>query len=54
MSGTTTVVLYRFQLSDQGCKRFLGDWGEPAETRLPSLFRRLAWDVQDRRSATLR
>jgi hypothetical protein len=55
MSGIyTVVVLYSLPLSNQGRKRPCGPVGVPADTRISSLFRRLAWDGQDRRSATSR
>ena len=54
MSHTITVILYSPPLSNQSYERLCGTPTLPIDTRLASLFRRLAWDGQDRRSATLR
>ncbi len=54
MSDITTVVLYKLRLSDQGCKWLCGVCGLHGDNRLPGVFRRLAWECQDRRSAASR
>ena len=54
MSYTITVFTYSLPPSNQSDKRLCGAPTLPIDTRLASLFRRLAWDGQDGRSATLR
>jgi len=48
----STVVASGICLANDGCKRCCATFRCDNRTRSPSLFRRLAWECQDRRSAT--
>ena len=54
MGDTNTVFLYSLLSLARGYKRLSEIPGKAFAEDSPSLFRRLAWIFQDRRSATLR
>jgi len=54
MGNTSTVVLCNLLPLARGHKWPFGILGKALGDGSPGLFRRLAWVVQDRRSATLR
>ena len=54
MGNTSTVVLCNLLPLARGHKWLCGVLGKALGDGSPSLFRRLAWAGQDRRSATLR